>query len=135
MAAAIPWPYPDDGARQHLESVLPKMAAGQEYDWAITLKAANDDLLIGIISLYPEGEDNRGFWLAKAYQSQGLMTEAMSAVNDFAFGVLGMPHLTLNNAEPNRAPTGSKRFRGRRSWRSTRTFLMLGAGSARFAGA
>ncbi len=74
MAAAIPWPYPDDGARQHIESVLPKMAAGREYDWAITLKAANDDLLIGIISLYPEGNDNRGFWLGRAYQRQGLMT-------------------------------------------------------------
>lgn len=108
MSASIPWPYPDDGARQHIESVLPKMAAGSQYDWAITLKAANDDLLIGIISLYPEGEDNRGFWLGRAYQRQGLMTEAMAAVNDFAFDVLGMPHLMLNNAEPN---TGSHRLK------------------------
>ena len=108
MAAAIPWPYPDDGARQFIESVLPKMVAGTEYDWAITLKSANDDRLIGIISLYPEGKDNRGFWLGKAYQRQGLMTEAMSAVNKFAFDVLGMPHLTLNNAEPN---TGSHRLK------------------------
>ena len=108
MSASIPWPYPDDDARQHIESVLPKMAAGSQYDWAITLKAANDDLLVGIISLYPEGEDNRGFWLGKAYQRQGLMTEAMAAVNDFAFDVLGMPHLMLNNAEPN---TGSHRLK------------------------
>ena len=33
MAAAIPWPYPDDGAVRFLESVLPKMAAGTQYDW------------------------------------------------------------------------------------------------------
>ena len=108
MTAAIPWPYPEDGARQFIESVLPKMAAGTQYDWAITLKDADDDLLIGIISLYPEGADNRGFWLGRGYQRQGLMTEAMSAVNDFAFDVLGMPHLTLNNAEPN---TGSHRLK------------------------
>ena len=38
MAAAIPWPYPDDGAQTYLESVLSKMAAGEEYDWAITSK-------------------------------------------------------------------------------------------------
>ena len=112
MAAAIPWPYPDDGAQTYLESALTKMAAGLEYDWAITLKSANDDLLIGIISLYPDGEDNRGFWLAQAYQRQGLMTEAMSAVNDFAFNVLGMPHLTLNNAEPNRASHRLKEISG-----------------------
>lgn len=103
MAAAIPWPYPEDGARTHLETVLPKMAAGEEYDWAITMKAEGDDQPIGIISLYPEGEDNRGFWLAQAYWGRGLMKEAVFAVNDFAFETLGMPHLTLNNAEPNKA--------------------------------
>lgn len=112
MAAAIPWPYPDDGARQHIESVLPKMAVGHQFDWAITLKSADDDRLIGIISLYPEGEDNRGFWLGKSYQRQGLMTEAMSAVNDFAFDVLRMPYLTLNNAEPNKASHRLKEISG-----------------------
>ncbi len=112
MAAAIPWPYPDDGAQTYLESVLPKMAAGREYDWAITLKATNDDLLVGIISLYPEGEDSRGFWLARAYHNRGLMTEAMSAINDFAFFELGMPHLTLNNAEPNTASHRLKEISG-----------------------
>ena len=114
MAAAIPWPYPDDGAQTFLEAVLPKMAAGLEYDWAITLKSANDDLLIGIISLYPDGEDNRGFWLAEAYHNHGLMTEAMAAVNDFAFGELGMTHLTLNNAEPNMASHRLKEKSGAR---------------------
>jgi len=101
MAAAIPWPYPEDGAVRFLEITLPKMAAGRQYDWAITLKNAGDDLLLGIISLYPHGDDSRGFWIGRDYQRLGLMTEAVAAVNDFAFGVLGMPHLTLNNAEPN----------------------------------
>ena len=103
MSAAIPWPYPEDGARTHLETTLPKIAAGQEYDWALTLKSEGDDQLIGIISLYPEGEDNRGFWLAQAYWGRGLMKEATLAINDFAFEALEMPHLTLNNAEPNTA--------------------------------
>lgn len=112
MAAAIPWPYPDDGAQTFLEAVLPKMAAGREYDWAITLKAASDDLLIGVISLYPDGDDSRGFWLGRAYQRQGLMTEAVFAVNDFAFDKVGMAHLTLNNAEPNQASHRLKEISG-----------------------
>lgn len=111
MAAAIPWPYPEDGARMYLETVLPKMAAGQEYDWAITLKAKGDQL-IGIISLYPTAEDNRGFWLAQAYWNRGLMKEAIFAVNNFAFDELGLPHLILNNAEPNRASHRLKEISG-----------------------
>lgn len=60
--------------------------------------------MIGIISLYPHrDESNRGFWLGKEYHNQGLMTEAVAAVTDFAFYELGMPFLRLNNAEPNTA--------------------------------
>lgn len=103
MAAVIPWPYPDDGARQYLETVLPRMADGREHCWALTLKSDGDDRLIGVISLTPENaEDHRGFWLGQAYHNQGLMTEAVFAVNDFAFHELGMPLMSLNNAEPNR---------------------------------
>lgn len=115
MAAAIPWPYPEDGARQHLETLLPRMEQGREYDWAITLKAENTGQLIGVISLYPESEeDNRGFWLAQPYQNQGLMKEATFAVNDFAFFQLGMTQLTLNNAEPNHASHRLKEVSGAR---------------------
>ena len=103
MSAAIPWPYPEDGAYTYLTSTLPKIAAGQEYGWAITLKSEGSDQLIGIISLYPDREENRGFWLAEEYHKNGLMTEAVAAVTDFAFDELGMPSLKLNNAEPNTA--------------------------------
>lgn len=102
MDVIIPWPYPDDGARTHLETTLPKMAAGQRYDWAITLKSQSEDQLIGVISLLPNDEqNNRGFWLAKEYHNKGLMTEAVAAVTDFAFYKLDMPLLRLSNAEPN----------------------------------
>jgi len=36
----------------------------------------------------------------------------MSAVNDFAFDVLRMPYLTLNNAEPNKASHRLKEISG-----------------------
>lgn len=113
MAAAIPWPYPEDGARQFLESVLPKNEVGKQYDWAITLKSEQDDQLIGLIALYLDSEeDSRGFWLGEAYHKKGYMKEAVSAVNDFAFGPLQLPFLLLNNAEPNAASHRLKALSG-----------------------
>lgn len=102
LAAAIPWPYPEDGAVEFLRRILPKVEAGEEYDWALLLKGREDEGLIGLIGLYPTSdEDHRGFWLGEPYWGQGLMREAASRVNDFAFDDLGMTELLLNNAEPN----------------------------------
>jgi ribosomal-protein-alanine N-acetyltransferase len=102
MASVIPWPYPADGAQKYEEYALTEVAAGNRYSWALTLKSAGDDLLIGAIELTPTNpEDSRGFWIGLPYQRQGYMTEAVAAVNDFAFDVLGVSHLLLNNAEPN----------------------------------
>ncbi len=112
MSATIPWPYPDSGAYDHLAATLPKIDAGQEYGWAITLKARQDDQAIGIISLYPHREENRGFWLAQPYHNRGLMKEAVFAVNDFAFYKIGMHRLNLDNAEPNRASHRLKEISG-----------------------
>ena len=102
MADTIPWPYPDDGAVQFVGHMLPKIEARTEYYWAILRKGQEDEGLIGGIALTPASEeDHRGFWLDEAYWGQGLMREAASAVNDFAFDVLGMETLLLNNAAPN----------------------------------
>lgn len=102
MTAAIPWPYPADGAQQYLDRALRQATAGERYSWAITLREADDDLAIGMIELFPANpEDNRGFWIGRDYQRRGYMTEAAAAVNDFAFDALGLAQLILNNAEPN----------------------------------
>jgi len=101
MAAAIPWPYPENGAMDFIQSVLPKMEAEEEYHWSIRLKE-NDEGLIGVITLTPDSdEDQRGFWLAEPFWGQGLMKEAAAAVTDFAFDVLEMDELLFNNAEQN----------------------------------
>lgn len=102
LATVIPWPYPDDGARQFLSRILTDMEQGDRYGWAITLKEDGDDQLIGVIDLFPNNpDDNRGFWIGVPYQRQGYMIEAVTAVNDFAFDTLALPRLILNNAEPN----------------------------------
>lgn len=104
LASIIPWPYPEDGAATYLATILPKIEAQEEYHWAILLKGHEEEGLIGAIGLTPASEeDNRGFWLAEPFWGKGYMSEATTAVNDFAFDVLGMEFLLLNNAQPNLA--------------------------------
>jgi RimJ/RimL family protein N-acetyltransferase len=109
----IPWPYPPDGALHYLDTVaLPAMEAGLEYRWAITLKGSPDHL-IGTITLYPfSPNDNRGFWLALPFHGQGLMKEAVIAVNDFAFYELGMKRLYSHGADKNQATRRLKEMSG-----------------------
>lgn len=105
MSVKVPWPYPDDGALTHIrDDVLPKMGTGEWLVWAITLKGGNDEA-IGMINFRTiEMEDgHRGFWLAKSYQGQGFMTEAVYAVNDFVFNVLGLDYFHVHNAKDNGA--------------------------------
>lgn len=102
LAAGVPWPYPADGAETFLAKVLPEGERGERFSWAITQKTDPSAALIGVIELFPNGEnDHRGFWLGSAYHGRGFMTEAVFAVTDFAFDVLELPHLLLNNAEAN----------------------------------
>jgi ribosomal-protein-alanine N-acetyltransferase len=86
------------------------MENGRAFHWAITLK--DTDKLIGGIDLRPNSEENRGFWLASAYQGKDIMKEAVLAINDFAFDKLKMPELKLKNAEPNIASHHIKELSG-----------------------
>lgn len=108
LNASIPWPYPPDGAEQFLDFILPQIEAGSRFVWAITLREANNDLLVGLIDLDVEGPFHRGFWLMPEHHRKGYMTEAVTAVNDFAFNVLKMPLMRLGNAVPN---LGSRRIK------------------------
>jgi [ribosomal protein S5]-alanine N-acetyltransferase len=102
LNAAIPWPYPADGARTFIESVLPKMERGESYFWTLRPKTA-PLRLIGVISLFLKKEKNRGFWTDPEWQGQGLMTEACDAVTAFWFDVLKQPVLRAPKALLNEA--------------------------------
>jgi RimJ/RimL family protein N-acetyltransferase len=103
LNAAVPWPYPADGARQFLEHVaLPAMERGEQWTWAIRLKSDRNQL-IGCISLMQGEHENRGFWLALPWHGQGLMTEASEAVTDFWFNTLKFPMLRVPKAAANTA--------------------------------
>ncbi len=111
LATVVPWPYPDDGAESFIKRELDKIAAGEEsYQWVLVLRAGDGEA-IGNINFRPRADGrkgNRGFWLAEPYWNQGLMTEAIAAVNDFAFLTLGLDHFYVCNAPSN---VGSRRVK------------------------
>jgi [ribosomal protein S5]-alanine N-acetyltransferase len=99
LADKVPWPYPPDGARQFMQTVLPVQGRGR-WVWAMFLKSAPSEA-VGIVDLRRGDAENRGFWLAHRLWGQGLMTEATDAVTDHAFNVLGFEVLVLTNAVGN----------------------------------
>ena len=107
LNAVVPWPYPPDGALTYYrDRALPAMERGDEWHWTLRLKT-NPDQIVGAIGLIRGDGDNRGFWLAPEWHRQGLMTEAVIAVNDYWFEVLGFPVLRAPKAIAN---AGSRRI-------------------------
>jgi RimJ/RimL family protein N-acetyltransferase len=103
LNAVVPWPYPDDGALTYYrDRALPAMARGEEWHWTLRLKEKPEQI-IGAIGLIRGVTDNPGFWIAPEWQGKGLMTEAVIAVNDYWFEVLGFPVLRAPKAIANAA--------------------------------
>ena len=101
LNAHVPWPYPTDGALTYIREVaLPAMQQEREWHWTLRLHSAPDQL-IGVISLMDTPGNNRGFWLAPAWQRQGLMSEACRAANHFWFQTLQRPVMQVPKAVAN----------------------------------
>ncbi len=98
MVASVPWPYPPNGAEYYVNHVaLPDVEKGIAWFWSIR-RHENPEELIGLICLYDEEDNNRGFWLAPEWQSQGLMREASIAATDYWFNTLNRPLLRAPKA-------------------------------------
>ena len=103
LNAIVPWPYPHDGAFTFCrDRALPAIERGDEWHWTLRLKESPQQH-IGVISLHKDAADNRGFWLGLPWHGQGLMTEAVIAVNDFWFDVLGYKTMRTPKAVGNLA--------------------------------
>jgi RimJ/RimL family protein N-acetyltransferase len=115
LARVVPWPYPDDGAEAFIRLQMAKIAAGEEiYQWVLVLQPGDGEA-IGSIGFRPRAntpKGNRGFWLAEPYWNQGLMTEAIASVNDFAFRTLGIESFYVCNAASNAASRRVKQKTG-----------------------
>ncbi|MCD8497177.1 MAG: GNAT family N-acetyltransferase [Alphaproteobacteria bacterium] len=110
LSTAVPWPYPADGARTFLQgTIMPQVESGDTHVWAITLKDKPNEA-IGMINfrLKDSGKGNRGFWIAREHQRQGLMSEALDPVHDFIFNMLGVESFTVCNSISN---IGSRRVK------------------------
>lgn len=109
LNAIVPWPYPADGALTYYRDVaLPAIERGDEWQWTLRLRQSSEKHIGAIslhrsLSLHRTSPDNRGFWLGLPWHGQGLMTEAVIAVNDFWFDVLGFPVLRAPKAVGNLA--------------------------------
>lgn len=100
----IPWPYPDHGATDFINAMLPKMATGETYIWGIHLKGRNRHWPIGVVEIRTtDDRDHAGFWLAESHWGNGYMREAVFAAYDFAFDVLKMKKIKVLNDERNSA--------------------------------
>ena len=115
LATVVPWPYPDDGAETFVRQKVEKIAAGEEiYQWVLVLRSGDGEA-IGYISFDPRVDHpkgNRGFWLAEPYWNQGLMTEAVASVNDFAFRTFGVESFHVCNVASNEASRRVKQKTG-----------------------
>lgn len=107
LNAVVPWPFPEGAALAHIrDTALPAMERGDEWHWTLRRKTAPEPL-IGRINLSRSEGNNRGFWIVPECRGQGLMTEAVLAVTDYWFDVLGFPVLRAPKAAAN---LGSRRI-------------------------
>jgi [ribosomal protein S5]-alanine N-acetyltransferase len=101
LARVVPWPYPAGGVESFVRNVLLPAQGLERWTWGVFLQPTPLECM-GVVDLWREARpDNRGFWLARSLWGQGLMTEAVAAVNDCAFGQLGFQRLVFSNARGN----------------------------------
>lgn len=110
----VPWPYPKGGVLEYIRTeILPKQGK-DKWVWGIALKNKPDEI-IGTIELCREGNpENRGFFLGRKFWGQGIMTEAISPVMDYAFDVLGFEKFIFANAVGNKRSKRIKEKTGAR---------------------
>ena len=100
----VPWPFPADGVETYYrDDALPAIQRGDEWHWTLRLKDDPKAKIIGSICLVLPGAVNRGFWIAREWQGQGLMTEAAKEVTRFWFEDLNQPILRIRKARDNAA--------------------------------
>lgn len=103
LSTNVPWPYPENGVEFFLNNLVLPRQGKDRWCFGIFLKT-NPSELIGCVDLWREPvPENRGFWLGKKFWGQGIMSEAVRPVMDYAFDHLGFEKLFFTNAVGNSA--------------------------------
>lgn len=98
LAPVVPWPYPENGAREFIEKVIIPNQGRDRWWWGLFVKS-NPKEIIGVVDFYRKRcPDNRGFWLARKHWGQGLMAEALQPLITYSFNQLGFDKLIFSNA-------------------------------------
>lgn len=99
--SAIPYPYTEKDADWWIDHVLSstKDNGGRSSNWVI--RRSKDDYLVGGIGFLDLklGQTHKaelGYWLAKPFWGQGLMTEAVKRAAGFAFQEFGLTRITAH---------------------------------------
>lgn len=105
----VPWPYPDNGAKEFLSYMFERMNNEEIYLWAITLKEHGDEA-IGVIEyrFTDKEDDNRGFWLAQPFWGKGIMSDTLKLTQEHVFNALGKDYILDGHAPSNK---GSRRVK------------------------
>lgn len=100
----LPQPYPEDGASGFLQYLQPRMAAGEEFAFAII----SDGVVAGMCGLvFENGTAQIGYWLGKRFWRQGIATQAVAQLLDFCFQARGLAYIEAQTLARN---TGSCRL-------------------------
>lgn len=98
---AIPFPYSEADAEWWINHCIQDVAkqGGRTVNWAI--RRSSDNFLIGGIGFigFTIGENHKaelGYWLAKPYWNNGIMTDAVRKVIEFGFNEFGLIRITAN---------------------------------------
>jgi RimJ/RimL family protein N-acetyltransferase len=98
LSSVVPWPYPKGGVAEYLKTLILPAQGKERWAWGIFSKQ-NPQELIGCVDIWRKSSpENRGFWLARKHWGQGIMTEAVEPVMDFAFEKLAFEKLVFTNA-------------------------------------
>lgn len=101
LSAGVPWPYPKHGVELYLRNHIFPQLGKTLWMWGIFLKSDPKNL-VGAIELFQQGRpEHRGFWLGRRFWRQGLMTEALIPITDYAFEEIGFEKLVFSNAVGN----------------------------------
>lgn len=103
--ARIPHPYENHHAEAFILKARAENTTGHGLCLAITQKRQPDGA-IGVLGLHgaaPRGAAMLGFWLGRPFWGQGLMSEAVAAFIDLAFGITSIERIVSAVMPTNKA--------------------------------
>jgi RimJ/RimL family protein N-acetyltransferase len=103
--ARIPHPYERSDAEAFISAARAENGSGAGLCLVLTLKRQSNEA-IGVVGLHgsaPRAPAMLGFWLGRPYWGQGLMSEAVGAFVDLAFGLTSIERIVSSVLPSNAA--------------------------------